>query len=399
MAKGLTVFAIKAAKAKAKTTGKRVPKKDGRGLFYLALPSGDESWVQYFRVRGTSKLAKVTNKEPSLGIAGARMWGAGIREQAARGIDPRQEKKDAKGKAQEAAANTLRAVAETYLKREGKKLRTIGQRQATLERLIYPKLGDRPIGEIKKSDIVRLLDQVEDNRGARMADEVLSVIRRIMGWHATRDDDFRSPIVRGMARTNKKERARTRILSDDELRAVWAAAEAMPGTFGALVQFILLTATRRNEAAHMRRSELDGMDWTIPAARYKGKHDHLIPLSAAAQRIIENTPIINGSDYVFTTTGRHPATDFGTKKQQFDKLCGVTGWRLHDLRRTARSLMSRAAVSTDHAERCLGHVIGGVRGVYDRHEFHDEKAHAFEALATLIDLILHPVDNVTALRR
>src|SRR6266567_6232744 len=84
MAKGLTVFAIKAAKAKARTTGRRVPKKDGRALFYVAFPTGGESWVQYFRVRGSKELAKITLKEPGTGIAGARRWGSEIREKAAR---------------------------------------------------------------------------------------------------------------------------------------------------------------------------------------------------------------------------------------------------------------------------------------------------------------------------
>src|SRR5439155_9700414 len=105
-------------------------------------------------------------------------------------------------------------------------------------------------------------------------------------------------------------------------------------------------------------------------------------------------PKINSSYFVLTTTGKHQATDFATKKQDFDKLCAVTGWRLHDLRRTARSLMSRAGVNSDHAERCLGHVIGGVRGVYDRHEFHAEKKHAFEALAAQIERIINPPEGV-----
>ena len=76
----------------------------------------------------------------------------------------------------------------------------------------------------------------------------------------------------------------------------------------------------------------------------------------------------------------------------------MTGWTLHDLRRTARSLMSRAGIPSDHAERCLGHVIGGVRGVYDRHEFHAEKKRAYEALAAQIDRIVNPQDNVVPLR-
>jgi integrase len=77
-------------------------------------------------------------------------------------------------------------------------------------------------------------------------------------------------------------------------------------------------------------------------------------------------------------------------KKTLDQRCGVRGWRLHDLRRTSRSLLSRAGVNADHAERCLGHVIRGVRGVYDKHEYFEEKRHAYEALATLIDNITNP---------
>jgi integrase len=89
---------------------------------------------------------------------------------------------------------------------------------------------------------------------------------------------------------------------------------------------------------------------------------------------------------------------FSKFKAAFDKACGVTGWTLHDLRRTARSLMSRAGIDADHAERALGHVIPGVRGVYDRHEFRDEKRRAFEALAAQIERIINPQPNVVALR-
>jgi integrase len=74
-------------------------------------------------------------------------------------------------------------------------------------------------------------------------------------------------------------------------------------------------------------------------------------------------------------------------------------WTLHDLRRTARSLMSRAGISSDHAERALGHVIDGVRSVYDRHKYLAEKQRAFEALAALVEQILNPAPNVTQLSR
>jgi len=108
-------------------------------------------------------------------------------------------------------------------------------------------------------------------------------------------------------------------------------------------------------------------------------------------------PRIDAGPFVFTTTGRRPIGGLERYKKRFDEACGVTGWTLHDLRRTARSLMSRAGVSPDHAERCLGHIIGGVRGVYDRHEYHAEKRQAYEALAAQIDRIVNPSDNVAEL--
>jgi integrase len=132
--------------------------------------------------------------------------------------------------------------------------------------------------------------------------------------------------------------------------------------------------------------------------RNKTKLDLVRPLSTAAQRVLSRLPRVG--EFVFTTNGRQALGGFQWRKQKFDEQCGVTGWTLHDLRRTARSLMSRAGVNSDHAERCLGHAIGGVRVIYDRHAFHREKQQAFEALAAEIDRIINPPgSNVTVLRR
>src|SRR5262249_57107977 len=121
--------------------------------------------------------------------------------------------------------------------------------------------------------------------------------------------------------------------------------------------FTLLTATRRGEAAGLRRCELiDGAkSWLIPASRYKSKRDVLIPLSTAAQKIVASMPVLAGGDHVFSVDGQYPLGDFASRKAAFDRACGIAGWRLHDLRRTARTLLSRAGVSADVSERCLGH--------------------------------------------
>jgi integrase len=201
-----------------------------------------------------------------------------------------------------------------------------------------------------------MLDRVEDAHGARNADLCLAYLSRAFNWHASRVDEFRSPLVRGMNRLNTKERARSRTLTDDEIRKLWTATEpsdkaAQP--FHALVRFLLLTGARRNEATLLPFSEIDGTDWCLPAARNKTKVDLIRPLSRAAQAIISAQLRIDDGPLVFSFDGRRPISP-SRAKRALDRACGVTGWVLHDLRRTARTLMSRAGVNTDYAERALG---------------------------------------------
>lgn len=351
----------------------------GFGLVVTA--AGHKSFVCQYRAGKRSRRQAI---RATLKLGEARKEAKAILGRVARGHDPLAERRKAEGE----ATNTLRAVAENYFSREGRKLRTARDRQVAFERLIYPKLGSRQIEEIKRSDIVRLLDHIEDANGPVMADRCLAYLRRVMSWHASRSDEFRSPIVRGMARTKPAERARERTLTDDEIRQILTAAGTMNNAFGPLVKFILLTATRKSEAADMRRSEITGDAWTIPASRCKGKRDHVVPLCRAAQAVLSAVPIIGDGDLVFTHDGERPINGFSKFKVKIDQLSGVTGWTIHDLRRTARSLMSRAGVQSDIAERCLGHVLNGVRGVYDRHAYLEEKRTAFDALAAEIERIV-----------
>ena len=380
---------------------REIPDSGCQGLYLVVQPSGRKSWAVRYRFQGTPR--KLT-LDGALTLATARKAATDALHVLERGHDPAAAKKSAKVRAELAAANTLRAVAESYLVSEerkpaDKRLRTISQRRATFERLIFPVLGGRPIADIRRSEIVKLLDHVEAGRGGRMADEVLGVLRILFDWYARRDDDFRSPIVKGLQRTRPIERMRNRALTDDELARVWIAADGI-GVFGRYVQFMLLTATRRNEAARMTYSELSNGDWLIPASRYKNKLDHLVPLSKAAQALLAKVPRIVDCDYVFSTDGKHAIANFGHLKMRLDAASGVSSWRLHDLRRTARSLMSAAAVNPDHAERCLGHALPGIRKTYDCHEYRVEKLAAFEALAARINQIADPPDgsNVVPLR-
>jgi integrase len=390
MARHITELGLRALKPRAT----RYEKPIGRGLSVIVQPTGNKSFAVRYRFGGKTRKLTLTG---GLSLAAAHRATADALYKVEQGIDPAIARQQQKQKQRLAAADTFAAVADEYFRREGKTLRSVERRRRTLDRLVIPVLGDRPIGEIKRSEVVRLLDQVEENSGPSAADDCLAFIRKICNWHATRSDDFRSPIVRGMARTKPAEQARDRILNDDELRAVWNTAAAQPGAFAALIRFLLLTAGRRNECRNMSWAEIDEADWTLPAPRNKTKIDLVRPLSTAALALLRRMPRIDGGPFVFTTTGRRPIGGLERHKARFDKACGVSGWTLHDLRRTARSLMSRAGISPDHAERCLGHIIGGVRGVYDRHAYHAEKQQAYEALAAQIERIVNPSDNVAEL--
>jgi integrase len=395
MAKRLTAKSIE--HLRPGTARREVP--DGNGLYHIIQVSGHRSWCVRYRHAG--KPVKLTLAADPFSLADARLEAAAAMKALSKGIDPAQARKVQRVQAELAKADTLRAVAEGYFVREEKqkRLRSIGQRRRIFERLIFPTLGGMPIDSIRRTDIIKLIDHVEDNSGPRMADYMTAVLQRLFNWCAIRSETFQSPIPRGLPkRYNTAEHARERTLTDDELRAVWATAEGWDGPFGSFIQFLLLTGCRRNEAAKMVWAEMDGTDWVLPGSRNKVKRDLVRPLSADALAVLAEQPRFTDCTYVFTD-GRYPLNSFTPLKKRFDAKCGIENWCLHDLRRTSRSLMSRAGVAPDHAERVLGHLIGGVRGVYDRHAYHAEKKLALEKLAAEIGRILHPTDNVLPMRR
>jgi integrase len=296
---------------------------------------------------------------------------------------------------------SYRVVAEKWLAlhvaREG--LRSQAEIERLLRKFVFPVWGKRDFADIKRRDINDLLDAIAKD-SAWNADHVLAIIRKLANWYATRDDDYVSPFVKGMRRTRSEVRARDRILDDKEVRAIWRQAEAN-GTFGALVRILLLTAQRRGAVVGMKWSDItsEGV-WEIATeAREKGNAGAL-RLPERVLTIINAQPRVQGNDYIFAATrGNGPLDGFNKRKAAFDKSCGVADWTLHDLRRTARSLMSRAGVSDEHAEHALGHKLQGVKKVYNRYDFFKEKSDALARLAALIERIVNPpADNVLSLQ-
>jgi len=216
-----TDIAIRNLKPKADRY--EVPDPGARGLYVVVHPSGKTSFAVRYRHVGIPR--KLT-LQSGVSLAAARKMAADAMHELAQGRDPAEAKKEAKAKINAAAINTVANICEEYFRREHGKLRTAADRERDVRRLVFPALGDRQIDGVKRSDVVRLLDRIEDSSGARMADLTLAYLRRIFNWHATRDDDFRSPIVAGIGRYAIADNARERVLKFDQS----GRPPARPGT-------------------------------------------------------------------------------------------------------------------------------------------------------------------------
>ncbi len=379
--------------AKEKPGSKRITLSDPdlRGHYVRITPKGAKSFVAVARAPNGKQVWATMGGCDVLTIAEAR-------ERARTAI---QRIKDGRAPFEPPPVkpDSLKAVAENYLERHVKanKLHSQSEIERILEKQIFPIWKDRDFESIRRGDVTKLLDTLQDANGPSAADHALAIVRGLMNWYASRSDDYVSPIARGMRRTDPKSRKRARILDDDELRTVWKVAEGN-GTFGALLRLAVLTAQRRQKIVSMRWEDvaIDGT-WNIPAAdREKGSAGSLI-LPEAAIEVIRAQKRIGENPYVLPGRGYGHFKGFSPCKRAFDakvaeKLGGkpLPRWTLHDLRRTSRSLMSRAKVRPDIAERVMGHAIVGIEAVYDRHSYRDEKADALAKLAGLIALILDP---------
>ena len=298
-----------------------------------------------------------------------------------------------------AKVNSVAAVAENWLVRdvENRQLRSAGELRRICEKYINPDIGAVNFVDLRRKQIADLLDYVQDTHGPAQADAVLSTLRRMAAFVQARDEDYKLPFTKNMRRVAKKDRDRSRILDDVELRTVWRHAEGA-GAYGALVQLLLLTAQRLEKIADLQWDDIspEGL-WKLRTEEGEKGNIGAVELPDIALQIIRAQPRFADNPYVFAgQNGRKCFTS--QNKAAFDQACGVTGWRLHDLRRTSRSLMSRAGVISEHAEKVMGHAVDAIQGIYDRFAYLPQKSKALRELAALIERIANPpADNVVPL--
>ncbi len=228
---------------------------------------------------------------------------------------------------------------------------------------------EKPLSAVSRTDIVEIVDWLKATPAEQQ--HAFVAIRTMMNWCRKRGLIFDTPVPP----LSFKSQARSRILTDDELRVVWRRAEEFGYPFGRIMQLLILTGQRRGEIAALRYSWIDNNEITFPVGFTKNKREHVIPLGPMAMSLIEALP--ESVDLLFPSrfSDETPFNGWSKAKRAFDKPLGIAPYTLHDLRRTYSSAMAKLGTPIHVTEKLLNHVSGtisGVAAVYNRHSYQGE---------------------------
>jgi integrase len=411
MAKDLTVKAIESLKPGE--IRREVPDGHTRGLFFVLQPSGAASWALRYRFAGKSK--KLTlGPYPAIDLPAARRLASEAIQAIARGEDPSLAKQAAKQSARVAAEpvrDLVEHVVETFIERysaKNSKPLYLAETRRLLRKEISTPWKGRRLSSITRADVHALLDAVCDRGSPITANRTLAGFRKLCNWSIDRGLIETSPCDKVRAPT--AERARDRVLSDDEIKVIWTALDSVGWPFGPFGKLLMLTGQRRDEVASMSWCEVDfeARTWTIPKERAKNKQAHVVPLSETALQILAGLPRIgDGNGLILTTNGKTRISGFSRAKTNIDAgIAEILGdappldrWTYHDLRRTAASGMAGLGIAPHVVEAVLNHKSGTIKGVaavYNRYSYSTEKRAALEAWAGYLDALLSgkPAGNV-----
>lgn len=248
--------------------------------------------------------------------------------------------------------------------------------------------GQRDIREIKRADILELMDGAIDRGASYQANRIHSNLRKLFNWCVERGILDASPVIGIKPPT--REHARDRVLNDDEIRAVLRACANEPYPYKQFVPLLLTTAQRRGEVSKMRWSEIDfeAKLWVIPANLSKNGKPHVVPLNDFALKLLHEIPRFPDCDWVFTTTRYAPISGFSKAIKHIHVQSETSEWRFHDLRRTAASGMARLKIAPHVIEKVLNHISGtisGIAAVYNRYGYDAERHEALDKWGGFLD--------------
>jgi integrase len=342
-------------------------------LRLIVQPSGARSWAVRTRVHGKPCKLTVGNAQV-IGITEAREKARELLREVAAGKDPRQAKR-------EKAADTLGAVADQYLRHvvATRRPRTQEECRRHLNQHWRP-LHHRPLAELTRREIAARLLELKDDHGPVAANRARSVLSAMFTWAIGQGLVEVNPVT---GTSKNAERSRERVLSIEELRAIWRATDG-PGAYDAIIRLAALLGARKGEIGAMMWGEvdLDRALWSIPGSKTKNGQAHQVPLSEQALEIIKAQP--RHGEYVFGARGDAPFSGWSRCKRRLDKRCGIAEWDVHDLRRSFVTHLCEIGVAPHVVESAVNHVSGhraGVAGVYNKSTYWPERVRALQQWA------------------
>jgi len=336
-------------------------------------PRGIKSFVVMRRVNGRNKRITL-GRYPELSVKQARDKARTFLGEMRDGQDP---------SAAIAARQTFEAVLEQCLERHVRPNcapRHAKETERILRREALPRWGHWPIEDIRRAQVIELLDTIKDRGAPIMANRVKAALSKLFRFAVERGHIDMSPLL--MVSAPSRERAREHVLSGDDLKAVWDAGNAFSFWTGRWFRFHMLTAQRLNETAALRWAEIDLEKalWVLPAERSKNGKVHSVPLPAPAIAQIADLP--RCCEYVFSTTGKGPIHPSSKLKKRLQAASGVDGWTYHDLRRSAATWLESAGYSEKEIALVLNHQRASVTSIYARADLLEKKREMLDAWAT-----------------
>ena len=367
-----------------------------RGFGLRTTVIGAKSYVLQYRMGGR----ETPSRRYTLGKHGSPWTPQTARKEAERlllmvrqGIDPVQAEHERRQQAVDLAFEPyVESFVELYLKKRWKQW-PLGA--GLLRREAVPVLKRKPLPAIKRSDLSLIWDRLQDRPAvARLTHATL---RKLFRWAVNRGDLERSPL--DGIEAPPAVPARDRVLTHEETVLLWRACDQVSYPFGNLFRLLLLTGQRREEAAALDWKELDRSSalWTLPASRSKNRKPHLVPLSTRA--VMELDAIAGSNEWppaglLFSTNGKTAVSGFSKANRRVDEYMShaagreLEPWRIHDLRRTVATGLQKLGVRFEVTEAVLNHVSGsrsGIAGVYQRHDWLDEKTRALRSWGETIE--------------
>jgi integrase len=383
----LTDIAIKNLKA-AKGTRLEVWDDKVAGLGVRVSSSGTKSFVLLYRHQGRPRRMTL-GRYPNVNLQSARVLANEALRNLAGGHDPQSEKVAAK------SFPGFGDVVEDFIKLHCQRVnrdRTAKETERLLRKHFVDVWSERDIREIQKSDILKILDALVLNETPGTANHAFAAVRVLFGWCLSRGIVGLNPCA-GLSLPSPIL-SRDRVLTDQELAAVLAAAERAGYPYGPIVKLLILTAQRRSEVGAMQWAEVDSSAsvWLMPPARTKNGRQHQVALSPMARDIILSLPRSNSS-FVFPARGNedNPFSGFSKLKRRLDDDSGVTQWTLHDLRRTTATGLAGLGVPPHVVEKILNHAtgtLGGVAGIYNRFQYQPEMREALAKWETHVKALV-----------